>query len=375
MRNPEELRRNLAQAILHIRSQRATSRRTLADVMALSPTTAGFYVDQLIAGGHVHETGLEQVGMGRPKRSLGAKADAGWFAGVEFNAERVQAVRVDFSGRVIASQLRPLPEGVSTPIILKEVKHALTALRQDSSTPLLSIGIGAPGVIDPELGLGLDYAFVPDWQEVPVVKTVRSFGVDVILENNLRAIAIAERWFGGGRDLDNYVIVGPRSGFGIAIVQGGRLFSGTNHAAGEVGRWPWLWGARIGEMHDQLSAGIVWHRLSGASAGSKLPPNLRTALLKFASVRSKQRDSVVQDFAQVLGCLHLLLDSSAYFLHGPLTALGAKFCDDIVERIAVIIPNLDKRLPKLLPSLLGDEAGATGAACLAMERWVPAALR
>jgi predicted NBD/HSP70 family sugar kinase len=375
MRNPEELRRNLAQTILHIRSQRATSRRTLADVMALSPTTAGFYVDQLIGSGHVHETGLEQVGMGRPKRSLGTRADAGWFAGVEFNAERVQAVRVDFSGRLIASQLRPLPEGVSTAVILKEVKNVLTALRQDTSTTLLGIGIGAPGVIDPELGLGLDYAFVPDWKKVPVVKTVRSFGVDVILENNLRTIAIAERWFGGGRDLDDYVIVGPRSGFGIAVVHDGRLLSGTNHAAGEIGRWPWPWGTNIGELHDQLSAGVIWRRLSGASVRSKLPPNLRTALLKFAGVRSKQRDSVVEDFAHALGCLHLILDSSAYLLHGPLTALGAKFCDEIVDRIATIIPRLEKRLPKLLPSVLGDDAGAIGAACLAMERWEPAALR
>jgi predicted NBD/HSP70 family sugar kinase len=376
MRNPEELRRNLAQAILHIRSHRATSRRTLADVMALSPTTAGFYVDQLIGSGHVHETGLEQVGMGRPKRSLGAKAEAGWFAGVEFNAERVQAVRVDFSGRLTASQLRPLPEGVSTAVILKEVKSALTALRQDSSSPLLAIGIGAPGVVDPELGLGLDYAFVPDWQKVPLVKTLRSsFGVDVILENNLRAIAIAERWFGGGRDLDDYVIVGPRSGFGIAIVHGGRLFSGANHAAGEIGRWPWPLGTKIGELHDRLSSAAIWRRLSGASTRSKLPPNLRTALLKFADVRNKQRDSVVQDYAHVLGCLHLLLDSSAYLLHGPLTALGAKFCNEIVDRIATVIPMLDKRLPKLLPSLLGDDAGAVGAACLVMELWEPVALR
>jgi predicted NBD/HSP70 family sugar kinase len=343
--------------------------------MSLSPTTAGYYVDQLIGSGHVHETGLEQVGMGRPKRSLGTKAEAGWFAGVEFNAERVQAVRVDFSGRQTASQLRPLPERVSTTVILKEVKSALTALRQDSSTPLLGVGMGAPGVIDPELGLGLEYAFVPDWQKVPLAKTVRSFGVDVVLENNLRAIAIAERWFGGGRDLDDYVIVGPRSGFGIAVVHGGRLVSGTNHAAGEIGRWPLLWGTRIGEVHDQLSAGIVWRRLSGASARSKLPPNLRTALLGFAGVRSNERDSVVQDFAHILGCLHLILDSSAYLLHGPLTALGAKFCDEIVDRIATIFPMLEKRLPKLVPSLLGDDAGAIGAACLAMERWVPAALR
>jgi predicted NBD/HSP70 family sugar kinase len=376
MRNPEELRRNRAQAILHIRSRRATSRRTLADVMALSPTTAGFYVDQLISNGYIRETGLEQVGMGRPKRSLSTIAEAGWFAGVEFNAERIQAVRVDFSGRLTASQCRPLPEGANSAAILKEVKSAVTALREDALTPLLGIGVGAPGVVDPQLGLGLDYAFVPDWQKVPVVQTLRSnFGVSVTLENNLRAIAIAERWFGDGRDFDDYVILGPRSGFGIAIVHRGRLFGGTSNAAGEIGRWPWSLGKKTCELHDQLSSITIWRRLSGASSRSKLPSNLHAALSKLAGANNKQRDSVVYDFAHVLGCLHLLLDSSAYLLHGPLTALGTKFCDEIVARIATLIPILQKRLPQLMPSRLGDDAGAVGAGCLAMELWEPSALR
>ena len=372
MRNPDELRQNRAQAILHIRSGRATSRRTLADIMTLSPTTAGFYVDQLISGGYVEETGLERAGMGRPKRALSTRAEAGWFAGIEFNAERIQAVRVDFSGKPTAHSRRPLPEGSNTAAILKEVKRAVTALRQDASSPLLGIGIGVPGVVDPKLGLGLEYAFVPDWKEVPVVRTLRgSFGADVTLENNLRAIAIAERWFGGGRNLDDYVVVGPRSGFGIAIVHCGHLFGGTHHAAGEIGRWPWRFGKETCELHDQLSSIAIWRRLSGASSRSRLPSDFHAALSKFAGVQSKQRGSVVRDFAHALGSLHLLLDSGAYLLHGPLTALGARFCDEIVAQVATCIPMLNARLPRLLPSQLGDDAGALGAAGLAMERWEP----
>ena len=376
MRSEAEQRRSLAQAILHIRRQRATSRRTLADVMALSPTTVGFYVDQLIRRGYLHETGLEPAGRGRPKRSLATKAEAGWFAGVEFNAERIQAVGVDFSGKLTASQLRPLPEGAKTATIMREVKSAVTALRRGAPSSLLGIGIGVPGVVDPVLGFGLDYAFVPDWQKVPVAGTLRgSFGVEVALENNLRAIAIAERWFGGGRDLEDYVIVGPRSGFGVAIVHNGALFGGTHHAAGEIGRWPWPLGTTTYELHDELSSVAVWRRLSGALLRSPLPANLHAALAEFAGKRGVARDWVVRDYAHVLGCLHLLLDSSAYLLHGPLTALGAPFCDEIVAEIAELIPMLDKRLPKFLPSHLGDDAGAIGAACLAMEQWRPPSAR
>ncbi len=376
MRSPQEQLRNLAQAILHIRSHRATSRRTLADVMTLSPSTAGFYVDQLIGHGLVQETGVEQVGIGRPKRSLGVKGEAGWFAGVEFNAERVQAVRLDFSGRLIGSELRPLPEGANTAAILKEVRNAVGALKQNAMSPLLGVGIGAPGVVDPERGIGLDYAFVPDWRDVPVVKTLAShFEVAMALDNNLRVIALAERWFGGGRDLDDYVILGPRSGFGIAIMHRGRLFSGCQHAAGEIGRWPWPLGEGSSELHDQLSSVAVWRRLSAATSRSRLPANLHTALAKFADTDSNARAAVVADYAQIVGCLHLLLDSSAYLLHGPLTALGNRFCDDIVAKVGTLVPMLGKRLPRLLPSRLGDDAGAIGAACLAMELWKPPGTR
>ena len=224
------------------------------------------------------------------------------------------------------------------------------------------------------LGLGLDYAFVPDWQKVPVAGTLRSsFGVEVALENNLRAIAIAERWFGGGRDLDDYVIVGPRSGFGVAIVHGGALFGGTHHAAGEIGRWPWPLGTQTRELHDELSSVAVWRRLSGASPGAQLPSNLHAALSKFAGASGAARESVVRDYAHVLGCLHLLLDSSAYLLHGPLTALGAPFCDEIVAEIAVLIPMLDKRLPR--NSCLPNSATTPGPSAPLAWRWSNGSLR
>ena len=248
--------------------------------------------------------------MGRPKRLLSPCAEAGWFAGVEFNAERIQAVRVDFVGKLIASEMRSLGEGSATKVILVEVKSAITALRKQAKSPPLGIGIGAPGVVDPRRRIGLHCAFVSDWLDVPVAKIFsRAFNVGVALENNLRMIAIAERWFGAGRDLEDYIVLGPRSGFGIAIVHGGRLYEGSNHAAGEIGQWPWQSVGQRMELHDVLSASAVWRSLSGSSARSRLPARLHAALGKYANTTSPERDSVVRDFAQILGSLHLLLDA------------------------------------------------------------------
>jgi predicted NBD/HSP70 family sugar kinase len=165
--------------------------------------------------------------------------------------------------------------------------------------------------------------------------------------------------------LENYIVLGPRSGFGIAMVIGGKVMTGVEHAAGEIGRWPWKDGI---EMQDALSAPAVWRRLAGKTKRATLPVDLHAALMAFKDQRGEAWASIVSEYAHVLSCLHLLLDVPTYFLHGPLTALGVAFCEAIKQQV---MPALKGRSIRLLPSSLGDGAGALGAASLAMEAWHP----
>jgi predicted NBD/HSP70 family sugar kinase len=367
MRNPEDQRHMLAQAVLHVRSQRATSRRTLADVMRLSPTTAGQYVDQLIASGHLEEKGLEKAALGRPKRALATCSGAGWFAGIEFNAVRIQAVAVGFSGAKITGLSVSLPEAVTPKAVIAEIHQAIAALAKQAQGPLLGVGAGVPGVVDTDTGMAREYSFIEGWKDVPLAKKLEEKeGVPVTLDNNLRTIALAERWFGGAKELSDYVILGPRIGFGVAIVISGKVVTGSEHGAGEIGHWPWGEGA---ELHDALSAPAVWRRLTGKTKRAGLPADLKAALAKLKDAVAMQ--AVIQDFAKIISSLHLLLDSHSYFLHGPLTALGQGFVDGITQAVAGGVPVLRSKTLRLRLSELGDDAGALGAASLAMEQWLP----
>ncbi len=135
----------LGQAIVNIRSKRADSRTALSQVMNLSPSTAGLYVDKLMEDGLVVEGGLDQGAKGRPKRSLEIRPDAGWFAGIEFNADRLRAVAIDFAGHIQKSIVKPFDPGVMRKDVRREVESAINELMQDSVGSLLSVGIGAPG--------------------------------------------------------------------------------------------------------------------------------------------------------------------------------------------------------------------------------------
>lgn len=361
-------------AVLHLRSQRANSRSNLAQLLEVSPSTVGLYVDHMISKGFMDESGLEKKGMGRPRRKLSLRPDAGWFAGVELNAERIQTVSVDFSGNAKESRTDYLPPDADASGVLRLISSALKKLGQKQSVPLLGIGVGAPGVVDPAAGVGIHYSFIRNWDNVRISERLgKRFQIPVTLENNLRVIAVAERWFGGGRGLDDFIILGPRSGFGIAMVQSGKLVHGTNHAAGEIGRWPWplTSNGKNQQVQDALSAPAIYRRLAGLSNRGRLPNDLHWALTQMAGMRGKAWDEVIDDYSRVIGMLQLMLDTGTYFLHGPLTGLGERFCEDIITTVPRVFPALKEVPVKLLPSTLGDDAGALGAASLAMESWLP----
>jgi predicted NBD/HSP70 family sugar kinase len=375
-KNPIAQRETLGAAVLQVRSGRATSRTTLAMALGVSPSTTGLYVDQLIAENFLHESGLNQGAMGRPRRILTTQSEAGWFAGVEFNAQRIQAVGVDFSGNLKTTVEVILPPEVLADQVIKSILACVARLAETMQGPLLSVGLGVPGLVDAQAGVGLHYAFIPDWLEVPLVELIGSrLKVPVILQNNMRAIALAERWFGLGHDLSEYVILGPRSGFGIAMVQDGRVIEGAHHAAGEVGRWPWPLAGGTGssqELHHALSAPATWRRLAGVDGRAKFPEDLRAGFADLAETAGPVWDAVCADYARVIGMLHLIINTGVFILHGPLTILGERFCRSITASALTQMPALRTTGLKIVPSTLGDNAGALGAASLAMEAWSPA---
>jgi glucokinase len=77
---------------------------------------------------------------------------------------------------------------------------------------------------------------LPDWDNVPIVDIVSEhFGVKAILHNDANACAVAEWRFGAGRGYNNLVFLTFGTGMGAGLILDGRLYTGTNDGAGEVG--------------------------------------------------------------------------------------------------------------------------------------------
>lgn len=99
-----------------------------------------------------------------------------------------------------------------------------------------AIGISCGGPLDSKNGLILSPPNLPGWDNVPIAEmTRRKFGVDVKLQNDANACAVAEWLFGAARGTENAVFLTFGTGMGAGLILGGKLYEGTNGMAGEIG--------------------------------------------------------------------------------------------------------------------------------------------
>ncbi|HTO68432.1 MAG TPA: ROK family protein [Myxococcota bacterium] len=118
------------------------------------------------------------------------------------------------------------------------VGELLAAAGVDASE-LESIGVSAPGPLDPKAGVVRDAPNLPGWHEVPIsARLARAFDRPVRLENDANAAALAEWQFGAGRGSRAFAFLTMSTGVGAGFVLDGALYRGARFGAGEVGHMP-----------------------------------------------------------------------------------------------------------------------------------------
>lgn len=104
-----------------------------------------------------------------------------------------------------------------------------------SEKDILGIGLGVPGPVT-EDGRVLKCANL-GWGVFSVADEVSKLtGVEKVkVGNDANVAALGEQWRGGGRGFDNIVMVTLGTGVGGGIIQDGKILTGSNGAAGEIG--------------------------------------------------------------------------------------------------------------------------------------------
>jgi predicted NBD/HSP70 family sugar kinase len=199
-------------------------------------------VEKLMEKGLIVESGYNQSAMGRKPISLSVRRDAGFVIGVDLGSFYTRIVITDLQGHPVYKHSWETGMADGRKMVLARTLKAIHKAISDSGRPRSSfrgIGIGHSGVIDVEKGLVLSFprpGQMAEWKNVPLRQILTDeFKVPCMLEDSVRAIAIAERHLGFGMGLSDFIYIDVGMGIGSAIFLDGKLYRGPGGSAGEFG--------------------------------------------------------------------------------------------------------------------------------------------
>ena len=217
------------------------SRTQLSQRSGLSQSTVTKVVNPLIDAGFVTETGEQSGAIGRPQRLLAVAADRRAAIGVKIGPGAVTGVLTDLRAQVLGRRTRPLTAGHDPSAALSAaaaVVWDLLAGHPEAREKLIGVGVGLGGHVEPDSGRVVRSG-VLGWSGVEVgAPLAAATGVPTVVGNDVDALAVAERWFGAGREANGFALVTVGPGVGCGLFIGDELITGAAGLAGELGHIP-----------------------------------------------------------------------------------------------------------------------------------------
>ena len=105
----------------------------------------------------------------------------------------------------------------------------------EGGRPPTVVGVGCGGPMEPD-GVAVSPLNIPQWRAFPLRdRLAERFGLPVRVDNDAKALALAEGWLGAARGCDDYVAMVVSTGVGGGFVVDGRLLDGASSNAGHIG--------------------------------------------------------------------------------------------------------------------------------------------
>ncbi|MFF4397587.1 ROK family transcriptional regulator [Streptomyces sp. NPDC001480] len=242
----------------------------LKQLTGLSRPTVADLVERLAASGLITVVGESgEQRRGPNARLYGIVADRAHLAALDVRTESVSVLVSDLLGRVLAEASVPICADTGAGAAEEQaVALVERAVKEAQADRLHTVGIGAPGLIDPGTGELRKSAGLPGWHRSLVAALQERFPeARVSVENETNLAALAEQQEGAARDRDTFVLLWLGHSPGAAVVLDGTLRRGASGGTGEIGFMP-VPGSAVLPSATDCSGGF--HSLVGAAAVAQL---------------------------------------------------------------------------------------------------------
>jgi predicted NBD/HSP70 family sugar kinase len=377
---------NQSAIIQALRDHGPLSRARIGQLTGLSPATVNRLTTLLAKQRLIVADGQEPSTGGRPSLILRYTGGPRVVSSLHLRGDRVVGGLVDFEGNLIERRERRFDdqagEGAGGPAgddvdhrlhLVAELLAELLEQAEQQGTPCLSVGISVPGVVaEPEGRIGP----LPElgWPELPLREFLSDHtDLPLTIENDANALAYGEYRRGAAAGASSMVAVLLDNGMGAGIITKGALHRGQHFEAGEIG---YLLMERsslrrsyrdLGDLEDRVGS-VALTRSAQARGLRNGQHALLTAhdIVELARadnpVAQEMVDEIVDMISMAVAALSVILDPEVIVVGSGISS-GT---DEIIPGIQSRLSGRILRVPRLVPSSLGEDAVLLGAAELAM---------
>jgi glucokinase len=320
-----------------------------------------------------------------PSGASVAPRSSGESLGLDVGGTKINAFRVGRHGEILARTQVPTPAEDPEQTLEAMVETARGLLTPD----VVAVGVGAAGLVDTSRGV---LRFAPNlaWRELPIAARIGdALGVPCQLDNDANVAAYGEYRFGAGRGFRHMLLITVGTGIGGGFIIDGRLARGAHGFAAEIGHiivepgGP-VCGCGNRGCWEQVAAGRAIDR-GGRSAAARHPDSKLAALANgdpdavtgamVTDAAMAGDETAIEVLAEVgrrlgegIAGLVNVLDPQLVVVGGGAIRAGELLVEPARMAFldAVEAPEHRPAVP-IVAAELGNDAGAVGAATLAME--------
>lgn len=337
------------------------SRAELGRMLDLSSASVTRLTKPMVAAGLLREGAPVGGSTGRPALPLDIAAESATFVGVKVSHEGLHAVLTDLRGTILASACRAAdhlsPTGVASAVSALVDELAAGRRAPDALGVALGATVDRDGLVRGALFLGwpgaIDLATHLEGQA----------SLRTTIDNDVNAFAVAEHWFGAGRDTQEFAVLTIGAGVGLGLVCRDEVVRGHAGAVGMVGPLRVLGGRLVEEVLNRDVLVARASRILGraAPAASEWPglaadqPELGALL-----------DEVADAMGELAGTVTAITSPERILIAGEGAPLLAGREDRLRQQVASMTPG-HVAPPDVVVEVVGDDEWARGAAALAIR--------
>jgi len=229
---------NKIRIIKHLYTQRYNTAGAIGAELGISLPTVNSLLTNLLKEGQIIKQGQGESQGGRKPELYALAPDSFYILAVDISKYRIRAAVYDTSHQ-------PVSEIRTAEITLNNEKETATTIEEFledalqkspiASEKIIAIGISMPGLIDSEKGI--NYSYLNDEGSLKETLEIK-FGKKVFIENDARAMTLAEFKFGPAKEHQNVLGLFIGWGIGLGIIIDGKLYRGGAGFAGEFSHSP-----------------------------------------------------------------------------------------------------------------------------------------